>query len=329
MDELTRRGFLAGALAAGASVTVPLPLLARASAMAAGPGGRYLTAAERVTCDAICSRIVPTDADPGGHEAAAVDFIDLFLSAFELPSSVADNPGIYIHGRFSGRNPYPDPATGRPSARRPRSDFVDPATGVRHFLPLDRRLAMSWRATLYGASVLVKDTSLPKAYRDAVASGLIPVPATGLRDVYRIGLAAYDAWARSLGQTDFASAPTALQDAMLTAVGNVVLGGVLGAFPALPAGPPPGTVPLYVPISVHTFQACFGLPEYGSKGGPPFWAWAGWDGDTQPLGNSVYDETIDDYREYREVSTNHTPGRPLAAADAMRAADALRRARPR
>ena len=352
MDEVTRRSFLAGALALGASAAVPLHLVVRAAPSAGTATGHYLTTHERLTCDAICSRIVPTDADPGAHEAAAVDFIDFFLSAFELPPSVADNPGIYLHGRYSGRNPYADHQTGLPSEYRPASDFVDATTGTRHFLPLDAQQTLSWRATLYGAAVLTKDTSLPKPYRDAVAAGLIPVPAVGLRDAYRAGLAAFDNFAQTLGQTDFASAPAPLQDAMLTAVGNVVLGGVFGAVP-LPVGPPPAAVALFVPISVHSFQACFGLPEYGSRGGPPFWAWIRWDGDTQPLGNSVYDAQLTDagidalggvqgtnagfgdpavytprggYREHREVSTNRLPGPALSRADALRAADALRQA---
>ena len=73
-----------------------------------------------MTCAAICSRIVPSGrdpaTDPGAIEAQAVVFIDRFLAAFELPPTLANNPAIYIRGRYSGRNAYPDEHTGRPSA---------------------------------------------------------------------------------------------------------------------------------------------------------------------------------------------------------------------
>lgn len=34
-------------------------------------------------------------------------FIDRFLSAFELPAGIADNPAAWVTGHYS--NPYPGP----------------------------------------------------------------------------------------------------------------------------------------------------------------------------------------------------------------------------
>jgi hypothetical protein len=42
----------------------------------------------------------------------------------------------------------------------------------------------------------------------------------------------------------------------------------------------------------HTFQACYGIPEYRWLHENPLWTLIGYDGDTQPLGNSIYDENL-------------------------------------
>src|SRR2546421_4915003 len=224
--ELSRRRFLAGAAAGSAGALVPLDLLLRAAAAAAAAQARFFTPQEYATAGAICSRIVPTDQDPGALEARAVDFIDLFLAAFELPPSVADNPAVYVRGRYSGRNPYPDYSTGQPSATYPASDAADPITGRRHFLSLSRLQQLSWRAQLYGAAVIVGDASLPRAYRDAVAGGLVPLPPP-LRDTYRKGLRAFDAYAHQLFEAgSFDRATPEQQDVMLSAAANPLLANV-------------------------------------------------------------------------------------------------------
>lgn len=357
--EFTRRQFLGGALAGGAATAIPLDMLLHAARLAEAAGSRFFTPAQYATCAAICSRIVPTGADPGAAEAHAVDFIDFFLAAFELPQSVADHPAIYLRGRFSGRHPYPDPGTGKPSSNYPSSDFVDVATGQRHFLPLTPHQELSWRLQLYGPKVVVDDPSLPKAFRDAVASGLIPTPPP-LRDTYTAGLAAFDAYSTSLFGVPFAAASPSEQDAMLLAASNPVLGNV----PLPPIAPPAAASALFPIVATHTFMGCFGLPEYGGNGfdpshplerHPPMWTWIRWDGDTLPLGNSVYDANLGDdqiaagitpaggyqgsnagfgdpavyqprggYREYRPVSTNAGVAPDLGAGDVAPLVDAVR-----
>src|SRR4029077_5739772 len=100
---------------------------------------------EYAICDALCAGILPSDALPGAAEARAVDFIDLFLAAFELPATVADNPAIWLRGPYSGRNPYPDPKGGAPSASAPPTQLLGPE-GARRFLPLSRHQTIAWRA---------------------------------------------------------------------------------------------------------------------------------------------------------------------------------------
>jgi hypothetical protein len=350
--DLTRRGFLATAVATSAATLVPLDLLARAAAASAAAGARFFTPHQHATCAAICARIVPTDADPGATEARAVDFIDLFLAAFELPPDVADNPPIYMHGRYSGRNAYPDFKTGKPSASFPPSDFIDPGTRRRHFLPLSRLQELSWRAELYGVRVITDDPSLPRAYRDAVKSGLIPAP-TPLRDTYRAGILAFDKYSQELFGVPFAAASPTEQDVMLTAAGNPLLSNLVPP----PVGAPADAKTLFSVVVLHTFQGCYCLPEYGGNGGrpdaPPMWRWIAWEGDTMPLGNSVYDENLTDsdiaampgyqgsntgfgdpavfqprggYRELRQVSTNEGAAPSLSAEDIAPIMEALRRA---
>ena len=116
---------------------------------------------------------------------------------------------------------------------------------------------------------------------------------------------------------------------MLAAVGNVVLSGVASPItsnlpPSFPAVAPPAAAQALYPVLVtHTFQGCYGLPEYRQQEANPLWELIGFDGDTQPLGNSIYGSalkgdnegfgcypTVDDvvypitggYREYRPVS---------------------------
>jgi len=357
--DVTRRGFLVAALAGGAATLVPLDLLARAAAASAAANARFFTSHEYATCAAICARIVPTDADPGATEARAVEFIDLFLAAFELPPDAADNPAVYLHGRYSGRNPYPDFATGRGAAAYPPSDFI--GGGKRHFLALSRLQTLSWMTRLYGPKVITQDTSLPKSFRDAVASGLVPTPPP-LRDTYRAGLAAFDRYSEARFGVAFAQASPQEQDLMLTVTGNVILNGFQSSVPLSPVGPPPEAVALFPVVELHTFQGCFCLPEYGGNGGDPrnplMWKWIRSDGDTQPLGNSVYDENLTDeeitsmpgyevggqqrqgansgfgdpavyqprggYREHREVSTNEQGSATLSLADIAPLIESLR-----
>lgn len=281
------------------------------------------------TCAAACARIVPTGSDPvsdpGATEADAVVFIDRFLAAFELPSTVADGPPIWLSGPFSDRNPFPYSATGEPSATYPADSFY--SGGVMHAMrdassqqtALTRTQTIVWRAQLYGEAELAAGHP---AWAAQVKAGTIPgVPPGGLRQLYLDGLDALNGWSKQVTGQPFAGASAVDQDAMLAAAGNVVLSAVLPQLPlsSLPLNltPPPAAEALYPVLVNHTFQACYGLPEYREQDANPLWKLIGYDGDTLPLGNSVYGSEIDGdndgygdgvyditggYHEYRPVS---------------------------
>jgi hypothetical protein len=280
MPELSRRDFLAAALAMGATVAVS-PRLEAAIRHVTASGSTdlyFLTPARARTCAAICARIVPSETgSPGATEAHAVTFIDRFLAAFELPSVVADGPAIYIHGRFSDRNDHRG------------DDFL--SAGRAHFLPLSRHQELSWRAELYGVSALdhpPAGTYVSTKWRAQVGS-LLPAPSS-IRKTYADGLDAFDSFSQKTFGTPFASAQTFEQDILLEAAGNVIV----SAFP-LPAPPfaPDAAKALFPLIVLHTFQGTYGLPEYRwQRNDAGVWESVAWDGDTQPLGNSIYDERL-------------------------------------
>lgn len=298
----TRRRFLAAAAAAGAGALIPesLATWTRQAALATGTQpGFFLNPTRMATCAAACARLVPTGAnpatDPGATEADAVVFIDRFLAAFELPASLADNPAIWLDGRYSGRNPFPDPATGEPSTDFPTDDMLD-GTGQAHFLPLTRTEVLAWRAQLYGSADLVaavgSDPQM-KTWAGQVASGLIPgVSSGGLRALYASGLDALNSFSEGLFHTPFASASTTEQDVMLALVGNIALDSLNLPIPSILVIPPPAAEALFSTLLSHTFEACYSLPEYRWQHSNPMWPLIGYDGDTQPLGNSIYDENL-------------------------------------
>ena len=277
----------------------------------------FLSPGRARTCKAIAARIVPSDTgQPGATEANAVVFIDRFLAAFELPSVVADGPAIYIHGRFSDRNAHtPD-------------DFLSGARA--HFLPLTRHQEMSWRAELYGTPALdhpPAGTYVSKKWRAQVGN-LLPAPSS-IRKTYAEGLDAFDAYSKTTFGTPFADASPLQQDLLLEGAGNVVLSN----FPIpSPPGAPDAAKALFPLIVIHTFQGTYGLPEYRwQHNDAGVWKSIAWDGDTQPMGNSIYDSRLfgagkgpnegfgqngvyvprGGYKERRPVSTLGTGGTAL------------------
>ena len=353
--KISRRRFIAGAAGAGGIALIPTAILDRvvaATTSSATDTWFFLSPAEQATARALCARLVPTGSDPvaspGASEARAVLFIDRFLSAFELPATLADGPAIWLTGNFSGRQPYPDPADGEASASSPPDAFLSDS-GQAHFVSPDARQALAWRAQLYGASVLTdaaRTNPTLATWAQQVASGLIPgVSAGGLRQVYRAGLAAFDSWSRALFLTPFAGAQPLEQDAMIAAAGNLVIDQIGPSLPPLPLVPPAAAEQLYPVILDHTFQACYGLPEYRWSRQNPVWQEIGYDGDTEPLGNSVYDENLappgeganqgfgqagvfvprGGYREFRPVSYPDAAQPPLSLSELDRVLNAGRR----
>ena len=282
--------------------------------------GFFLNATRMATCAAACARLVPTgsdpSSDPGATEAHAAIFIDRFLASFqELPASVADNPDIWLQGPFSGRNPFPDNHTGEPSNSFPPDDMLNSA-GQMQLVPLSRTQVLAWKVRLYGPEALNGAPS--GTWASQVSNGTIPggVPG-GLRQLYADGLDGFDSWSMQITMQPFASASPMEQDLMLAVAGNVVVDAIGPSLPSLPILPPAAAENLYPQLLRDTFAACYGMPEYRGLRSNPLWAMIGFDGDTQPLGNSIYGEDLPGdnegfgdgvyviqggYNEYRPVS---------------------------
>lgn len=277
----------------------------RARAFSGGPSEPtwyFFDSLQAATCSAICARVVPSvnpftcAPAPGATEAHAAVFVDRFLASFALPIAVADNPAVYLRGRFSNRNAYPDPATGEPSRTFPADAFLDPS-GQAHFVDLDALQELSWRWLVEGrqkalaaAPAALTSSNGFRSWLANVDAGLVPAPpADGLQGIYTSGLASFDTYSKQLFGVPFAQATAQDQDLMLEAAGAPGLSDVPLASP--PGAPAPAKT-LFGYVVVHTFEGCYGLPEYRWLDANPLWAEIAWDGDTQPLGNSVYDENL-------------------------------------
>lgn len=325
----TRRAFLQAAVASAGAAALPvsqtlMDVLGRGAAGVLPAGGAlyFFDAAQASTAAAIAARIIPTDRNvltgalvsPGATEAGAVRFIDMFLAAFELPATLADNPAIYLSGPYSSRWAFGDDTTGTPSSTIPPDSF-EHGSQVQ-FLGLTAGQALAWYLRIYGRLdggpaqptlptwVTTGVSGTGSAWQSQVTSGLIP-GAQDLRSLYRDGLLAFDQWAKqNFGVQSFASASTQEQDALLLLASNPLLGAASSnGLPGLPAPlpnpvPPPAAAALFGVIALHTIQGSYCLPEYCGGGsdaglhGQVTWASIGFDGDTQPLGNSVYDESL-------------------------------------
>jgi hypothetical protein len=169
-----------------------------------------------------------------------------------------DPPLIFAGGPFSGRTPFPDSQTGRPAGDAPNDAF-------RHFLPLTRVQEIAWRMRIYGSANVAGGD-----FNDAVLG-----PTKGWRDLYREGLQALDASARELHGAAFVDLAPEQQDEVLTKADFAFVG----------------------PLTEHTLQGCFAAPEYGGNAELAGWRWTRFDGDSQPLGFSVFDESTGSYHE--------------------------------
>ena len=339
--SLSRRAFLQAAAAAGAAVALPLTkggteLTSLIGGLTGSPAGptplpkgpyflkRTFTApSSTATYDlygiaaAICAQIVPSDAlGPGANEAGAVNYIDLYMSAFDpapVAAGLVDNSPIYLHGRNSGRWPMGNGA-GAPGAAVP-DDFENSSSTppLVHFLGLSPTQAVAWYARIYGdptkspkwSSAFMSSGWAKQVNASGGATGSPPqIPgAQNLRLLYQQGLVAFDDWSRQNFMTGFATALPVEQQALVLLATNPVLGAAsANGLPGLPAPlpnpvPPPAAAALAPVIVLHTFQGSYCLPEYAGQSdkadnGQATWASIGFDGDTMPLGNSIYDANI-------------------------------------
>lgn len=169
-----------------------------------------------------------------------------------------DPPRIFAGGPFSGRQPYGDYATGRASDDHP-------ANGFERFVPLTRTKEIAWRVRIYGS-----DSVEGGDFNDAVLG-----PTKGLRRNYSEGLAQLDAMSRQQHGAGFAALSVDQQDELLKAM-------------------PPEFVNL---ITEHTIEGMYAAPEYGGNRTLISWRANKFEGDSQPLGYSIYDSIAGTYRE--------------------------------
>ena len=271
--KLHRRAFLellAGGLAA---LTVPAGFAGRALARARG---RYFTGDERAALAALCDTILPPDHDPGAAELGAPGYIERLLLSVD-----GKRPHLFGRGPFSGRAPFADPRDGTPSRRRPRNRFRDAA-------PLSRLQRLHWNAEILGGSA----AGLPPHLVEQRGGRL-----RGLREIYREGLRILD---------DEAVARTGLRFAELVAAERSDLLLALDRSGAFPLEPVHGRSFLDLAIR-HVLEGCFAPPEYGGNRDGRGWALLGIEGDSQPLGHSIFSRATQSYHE--------RPDHPVSSAN--------------
>jgi hypothetical protein len=161
-----------------------------------------------------------------------------------------------------------------PSRKRPRNDF-------KHFIPPTRLQELFWRGELFGTAGVPELAALDVQFGGAK---------TGLRDLYRDALARIDMIAETAttSKKPFAELPTAEQDAVLA---------MLGAQGAFPADPRRGGDTIFTIMVRHTIEGCFSVPEYGGNAKLAGWSLVGLEGDSQPLGYSIFSSATNAYVE--------------------------------
>jgi len=276
--SLDRRGFLEALGGFLAGLALPVRALGHGlrhpvrSRIGVGP--LFFDDHERATLEALCDRIVPPDADPGARALGAAAYIENLLTAFELPV-----PRLFARGPFSGRNPFPNPQLGTPSPVRPPDLFL---ASIRP----SRVQELYWRAEILGSAA----AGLPP-HLDAQRGG----PLVGLRDLYRSSLAKVDEVAQATFGLSFVDLTPAQQDQIVTAVDRATV------FPPDPLRDDRSFVDVLIG---HTLEGCFAPPEYGGNADVEGWRMIGIEGDSQPLGYSLYSRRSRSYRE--------RPGHPMS-----------------
>jgi hypothetical protein len=341
---LTRRRLLQLA-AAAAAVAVHPRLLSRVvaggAALPALPPYGFLTADELAILDAATALILPSDARPGAREIGVVDYIQSLLSflpgsdancdrlvtaadltaveikalgqAVACPSGgdVDGNGSVdggdsraaeaaafrarpaFAGGPFSGRNPQPhfavgdtpcsachgaDHATapGTSGSRAAPTVELYPPNAFREFLPLNRLQTLSWTVRILGAAAVPEVADNPL---------LDELPEVDLRRRYRDGLAALEASSQQRHTARFVDVPAAQQRELLRQA-----------------------APQFVELlNRHVIQGTLSVPEYGGNRDQLGWRLVGFDGDSQPLGYEIYDESVPgSYRE-RTDKPNSSP----------------------
>ncbi len=186
---------------------------------------------------------------------------------------------VFAGGPFSDRNPFPDPASGTPSTHFPTNHFAQ-------FIPLTRLQLMSWRVQVLGSAAVPGSDFNP---------GLV-APVIGWRAQYRSGISGVQAKSMQMFSADFVALTSTQQDAVLKAADQIFVGVITG----------------------HVLEGMFCAPEYGGNINRVGWTLIGYDGDSQPLGYSIFDATTMTYKE-RPDKPNSTanPDEDFSGVDAI------------
>ena len=267
LPALSRRAFLRAASIGAVAIAWPTACRPPLAPRGAPLSPRFFSDAEFATLEALCDRILPPDQDPGAKELGAARYIERLLTAFDG----GDVPFLFAGGPTSDRNPYPDPQTGTPSTTFPPDAFATP-------IPPTNLQSLYWRAELYGGEA----AGLPPHVEQQWGGAL-----RGLREIYLEGLAIVDAQSLALGGAAFVDLTTEEQDAVLAA---------LDAPGVFPNDPVRGETFLDHVIH-HTIQGCLAAPEYGGNANGAGWRMVGIEGDSQPLGYSLYVAPTDSLAE--------------------------------
>lgn len=252
--ELSRRDFLKLTSAGAAALALPWALEGCTEEEQAV---RFFSSSERATLEAAAERILPPIDGVGPAKTRAVDYIERMLTAFDR-----DPPLIFAGGPYSGRHPYPDNNTGRPSHDYPVDSF-------QHFLPLSRVKEIGWRVRLFGSENVEGGD-----FNDAVIG-----PTAGYRQRYADGLKSIDGASGELfGKPLAALRPEQQDEALLQADGEFLLF-----------------------FAGHIVEGMYGDPAYGGNDDRSGWRSVRFDGDSQPLGFSIYDASTGTYRERAEA----------------------------
>ncbi|HYC21938.1 MAG TPA: gluconate 2-dehydrogenase subunit 3 family protein [Candidatus Bathyarchaeia archaeon] len=160
----------------------------------------------------------------------------------------SDPPTIYRGGPFSGRTPFPDPRTGQPSGRFPSDDFLN-------VIPPTRMQELAFRVLLDGSD------SVPNGNINAP---LVP-PTPGLRSIYKTGIDTLNAAAQAAGKPF-----TALTDDEKLAAFKTTSSDFQNA------------------LLTNIAEGMFCPPEYGGNQNMRAWRDYFYDGDSQPLGHTLF-----------------------------------------
>ena len=302
--------------------------------------GGFLDANELAILDAATARILPSDDRPGAREIGVVDYIQSMLSfmpgsdancdrhvtaadvtAIEVKafgqsdscphggdvngdgmvdsadvaagvSAVFRARPVFAGGPFSGRHPqahFPigttacqtcHGATGLPAGGSTGAESVEvfPPNSFREFLPLTRLQTMSWKVRIFGAETVSEVAGNPLAAER---------PEVDLRRKYRQGLASLDALSLQDPQfgVPFVELPPESQTEVLDRV----------------------EVSFNLLLHRHVIEGTLCAPEYGGNRNLLGWQLTRFDGDSQPLGYAIRDESVPgNYRE-REDKPNSGP----------------------